>query len=158
MTVAPGLLDRRLTFYEPRDGGGDGFVRTVYVETGTWWGRLDDTASNETVPLSPQNHIEGRITATATVADYVPVPLGGVVREAGNDMLYHVRGVVPRRALRRQDVAIEAIAPTDYGTYTLYDAVDVLDGIHLVTPGTIPNPPDPVGAFSSAFSSAFDIT
>lgn len=158
MTVTPGLMDRRLVFYAAKDGGADGFVRTVYVRTGEWWGRLDETAETESVPLDPQTHLEGRTTATATVADYVPVPRGGVCKEASGTTLYQIRGIVPRRALRRQDVSLEAIAPTDYSAYLTFDAVDVLDGVHLVTPSAIAPPPLPVGAFSSAFSSAFNVT
>lgn len=142
MTVAPGLLDRRLIVYAQEDGGADGFARPVYVRTGEWWGRLDDTADTETVPLSPQNHVEYRTAASATVADYVPVPRFGVIRESGGETLYAIRGVIQLRALRCQRITLEAIQPTDYGLYDLYDDTEVLDGVHLITGPT---------AFSSAF-------
>lgn len=151
----PGLLDRRLAFYEPRDGGAGGFVRTVYVLTGTWWGRLDETADQETVPLAPHAHVEGRTTGVVTVSDTVPVPRGGVVRDVQGGALYSIRGIVPKRAARCQYVPVEHVSPTDFATYSLYDAVDVLDGVHLVTPGITPGPPLPNGQYASAFSSAF---
>ena len=136
MTVMPGLLDRRLSLYERQDGGADGFARPVYVLSGEWWGRIDDTADAATIPLSPQAHVEYRTTAAATVADYVPVPLFGVLREKDGSTLYNVRGVVPVRALRCQQITLEAITPTDMGTYVLYDDTEVLDGVHLVTNAT----------------------
>lgn len=144
MTVAPGLLDRRLVFYEQQDGGADGFVRPVYVRTGEWWGRLDATADAEQVPLSPQAHVEGRTSATATVADYVPVPRFGVVREDSLGTLYAIRGIVALRALRCQRVTLEAVSPTEFSQYNLYDDTEVLDGVHLTTEPT---------AFSPAFFS-----
>jgi hypothetical protein len=160
MTLAPGLLDRRVVFYAPQDGGADGFVRTVYVRTGEWWGRIDQTADAEQVPLSPQGHIEGRVAAAATVADYVPVPRGGVMREAGGETLYHVRGIVALRALRSQRVTLEAVEPTAYGEYDVYDDVEVLDGVHLLSSnGQEPAPPVPPitlpRAFNAAYSAAF---
>lgn len=133
MTVAPGLLDRRVVFYEPHDGGADGFVRPVYVRTGEWWGRIDATADAEQVPLAPQAHTEHRTTAAVTVADYVPVPQTGLVKELSGDTLYFIRGVVPMRALRCQKLTVEAITATEYGEYTLFEDTEVLDGIHLVT-------------------------
>jgi hypothetical protein len=160
MTLAPGLLDRRVIFYAPQDGGADGFARTVYVRTGEWWGRIDQTADAEQVPLSPQGHIEGRVAAAATVADYVPVPRGGVMREATGDTLYHVRGVVALRAMRSQRVTLEAIEPTAYSEYDIYDDVEVLDGLHLLTTNG-PEAPPPVPpitlprAFDAAYSAAF---
>jgi hypothetical protein len=157
VSVAPGLLDRRLVFYQQEDGGADGFVRPVYVRTGEWWGRIDDTADTEQVPLSPQGHVEGRTTAAATVADYVPVPRFGVVRESDGSVLYAIRGVVALRALRAQRVDLEAVTPTDYGQYHMYDDTEVLDGVHLVTPnGGQPPAPPPVAI--NAFAPAFDLT
>lgn len=155
MTVAVGLMDRRIVFYRPEDGGADGFARTVYVRDGEWWGRIDDTADVEQVPLSPQAHVEGRISGVATVADYASVPRGGLARVAGSDTLYHVRGIVAKRAVRAQFVTLEAIEPTAYGEYDIYDALDVLDGLHLVTPGEHGPPPETGRAFDDSYSSAF---
>ena len=158
MSVMPGLRDRRLVFYTPADGGADGFQRTVYVKSATVWGRIDDTASNEAVPLQPQAHVEQRQTATATVADSVAVPIGGICHEDGQATRYHIRGVVPKRAVRCQDVTLEAIAAEAMASYAVYDAVDVLDGTHLVTPnGTFQPLPAPVAVrgFGIAFNTAF---
>lgn len=129
----PGLLDRRLAFYERQDAGADGFQRPVYVKTGTYWGRIDDTADQQTVPLAPQAHIESRTTAAATVADYVPVPKFGVVR-IGEGALYYIRGVYQQRAIRCNRIALEAIDPTDLATFDIYEDVEVTDGTHLVNP------------------------
>jgi hypothetical protein len=132
VTVAPGLLDRRLTLYERQDGGADGFGRPVYVKTGEWWGRLDDTADSQEIPLAPQSHLESRTAAVATVADYVDVPKFGALRE-GTGPLYLIRGVYLQRALRCQRVTLEAIDPTAYATFTIFEDVEVHDGYHLVT-------------------------
>jgi len=135
MTVMPGLLDRRLSFYERQDGGADGFQRPVYVKTGDFWGRIDDTADQQTVPMAPQAHMESRTTATATVADYVDVSKFGIVR-IGDGPLYYVRGVFVQRAIRCQKIALEAVDPTQCATFVLYENVEVFDGTHLVTGAT----------------------
>jgi hypothetical protein len=132
MTVAPGLLDRRLSFYARTESGADGFQRPTYVLTGTYWGRLDDTSAAQQIPLSPQAHQEQRYDAAATVMDYVAVPVNGIVRDTAGPV-YFVRGIVAQRALRQQKVTLERIDPTHYGTYTLFDPADVADGVHLVT-------------------------
>lgn len=132
MTVAPGLLDRRLSLYARTESGADGFQRPTYVLTGTYWGRVDDTSASQQIPLSPQGHQEQRYEAAATVMDYVDVPVNGIVRDTDGPV-YLVRGIVLQRALRQQKVTLERIDPTDYGTYTLFDAADVSDGIHLVS-------------------------
>ena len=131
--ITPGLLDRRLTFYERQDGGADGFQRPVYVKTGEYWGRIDDTADQQTIPLAPQAHIESRTTAVATVADYVVVSKFGLIR-IDTGPLYYVRGVFLQRALRCQRVALEAIDPNESATFAVFEDVEVLDGTHLVTP------------------------
>ncbi len=132
MTVAPGLLDRRLSFYERQDGGANGFQRPVYVKTGEFWGRIDDMADQQTVPLSPQAHIESRTTAAATVADYVDVSKFGVVR-IGAGPLYYIRGVFQQRAIRCQRLALESVDPTAVSTFDVIEDVEVRDGTHLVT-------------------------
>ena len=132
MTVAPGLLDRRLTLYERQEGGGGGFGRPVYVKTGEWWGRLDNTADAQEIPLAPQSHLESRTAAVATVADYVEVPKFGALRE-GDGPLYMIRGVYLQRALRCQRLTLELVDPTEYVTFEIYEAVEVKDGYHLLT-------------------------
>lgn len=146
MYVAPGTLDQRLRFYTKTDAGADGFARPVYVYTGEFWGRIDATADNQTVPLSPQAHVESRTTATATVADYVSVDPLGIVRVDNRDPLYFVRGVVLVRQLRCQRISLEAIDPTAFATFSVYENEDVLDGVHLVAP---------TNAFSVGFSEGF---
>jgi hypothetical protein len=156
MTIAPGLLDRRVRLYAPSNEGADGFVRTVYVRVGEWWARLDETADAEQVPLSPQAHLEGRIAGVLTVADYVPVPRGGIAREANGTQLFHVRGIVQQRAIRAQRVTVEAIDPAQWNEYNVYDDLEVLDGTHLIVPSATPPAPPVVGRdYSSAFSSAY---
>jgi hypothetical protein len=158
MSLTPGLLDRRVRLYAPADGGADGFARTVYVLTGEWWARLDETADAEQVPLSPQSHVERRIAGVLTVADYVPVPTGGIAREVDSARLFHVRGIILQRPLRAQRVTLEAIDPATHGEYEVYDDVDVLDGTHLIDPnGTVLPAPVPVvpRAYGVAFSLAF---
>lgn len=129
--ITPGLLDRRLTFFERQDGGADGFQRPVYVKTGEYWGRIDDTADQQTIPMMPQAHVESRTTAVATVADYVAVAKFGVVR-IDDGVLYYVRGVYLQRALRCQRVTLEAVDPTAVATFALYEGLEVHDGTHLI--------------------------
>lgn len=132
MTVIPSLLDRRISIYERQDAGADGFQRPVYVKTLERWGRIDDTADSQTVPLAPQAHVESRTTAVATLADYVPVPRFGLLRE-NQGPLYYVRGAFQQRALRCQKVTLEAIDPEQSATFVVYEDVEVTDGTHLVT-------------------------
>ena len=132
MTVAPGLLDRRLVLYARQDSGADGFQRPTYWLTGEWWGRLDDTSAAQEIPLAPQAHMELRADAVATVMDYVPVPVNGIIRD-GSGPLYFVRGVYMQRALRQQRVTLERIDPTAYASFALFDENAVEDGVHLVT-------------------------
>lgn len=147
MYIAPGLLDRRLAFYERTEGGADGFTRPVYTRTGIYWGRLDATANAFTVAGSPQGHIDSRTTAVATVAEYVAVDPYGIVTQEDDAALYFVRGVFPVRQMRCQQIALEAVDPTSAGEFVLYDPTDVSDGVHLI---------DPASAFTSAFDEAFD--
>jgi hypothetical protein len=132
MTVMPGLLDRRISIYERQDAGADGFQRPVYVKTLERWGRIDDTADSQTVPLAPQAHMESRTTAMATLADYVEVPKFGLLRE-NDGPLYYVRGTFVQRALRCQKVTLEAIDPTQAASFAVFEDVEVLDGTHLIT-------------------------
>ncbi len=143
MYIAPGLLDRRLTFYRRQENGGDGFARPIYVKTGTFWGRIDATSQRQNVAQSPQSHVDIRSQLTATVAEYVTVDPYGLVKEEGHDTLFYIRGVITMRQLQGQRIDLEVIDPTSYDTFTTYDAADVLDGEHLVVA-------------SNAFSSAFD--
>lgn len=147
MYIAPGLLDTRLTFYRRAEDGGDGFARSIYVKTGTFWGRLDTASQTQSVGQSPMAHLDARSTATAMVADYVEVDPFGLVRQEGDDALYYIRGVVAARLLQGQRIDLEAINPTAYGDFTLYDPPEVADGEHLLRGAT---------AFSTAFDEAFD--
>lgn len=130
--ITPSLCDRRLTFYAPHDAGGDGFARTVYAMVGTYWGRIDDIASAQDVPSTPQTHMDQRVTARATVASYVPVPVHGYVR-IDSGPLYAIRGVFQQRQLRAQRLDLEYIDPTASATFAGIEALDVTDGIHLTT-------------------------
>jgi len=147
MYVAPGLLDQRLGFYTRSDDGADGFQRPVYTRSGIFWGRIDATANQFTVAGAPQSHIDSRTTLTATVADYVPVDPFGVVKIEGDTVIYFVRSVVEVRQMRCQQVTLEAVDPTAFAAFVLYDPVDVTDGVHLLTTG---------GAYSTAFDEAYD--
>lgn len=147
MYIAPGLLDQRLAFYARSEDGAAGFVRTVYTRSGIYWGRVDATANTYTVAGAPQSHTDNRTTLSATVADYVDVDPYGLVKVVGEDVLYFVRGVFPVRQMMAQQVALEAVDPTAYGEFVLYDPAEVTDGVHLI---------DPASAFSSAFDEAFD--
>lgn len=146
MYLAPGLLDQRLRVYDREDAGADGFQRPVYVYAGEFWGRIDATGDLQTVPLAPQAHVENRTTAVAFFADHVPVTTTGIVRVDNLPPLYFVRGIVKVRQLRLLRVDLEAIAPTEYAQFTLYEDEDVLDGVHVVAP---------TNAFSVGFSEGF---
>jgi len=143
MYIAPGLLDTRLTFYRRDENGGDGFARSIYVKTGVYWGRIDASSQRQNVGASPMAHVDVRTTLSATVADYVVVDPYGLVKQEGDDTLYYVRGVIAMRQLQGQRIDLEAIDPSAYATFTLYDPAEVMDGEHLL-----------LGAVS--FSTAFD--
>lgn len=147
MYVAPGLLDTRLTFYRRDQNGGDGFARSVYVKTGTYWGRLDATAQRQNIGGAPMSHSDIRTTVAATVGDYVEVDTFGLVKQEGDETLYYIRGVVAMRQLQGQRIDLEAIDPSSYNTFTIYDPAEVTDGEHLLLGAT---------AFSTAFDEAFD--
>lgn len=134
MTLTPGLLDQRLRFFARTENGADGFARPVYSFTGEYWGRIDATADNQTIAQSPQAHMDTRTTLTATVAEYVPIDPFGLVKILGGDALFFVRGVVRIRHLRSVRVSLDAIDPTEFATFELYEGEDTLDGYHLVLP------------------------
>ena len=146
MTMVPGRLDQRLAIYEQIDNGADGFARPVMVWRGEFWGRIDATADAQTVPLSPQSHVENRQTARAMVADYVDVPAFGALRVDGTGDVYWVRGVVPLRQLRAKRIDLEWINPTEAASFVGFEAQPVQDGAHFlrVTDG-----------FSTGFSTGF---
>lgn len=149
--ITPGLMDQRIRLYRRTDAGADGFARPVYVFTSEYWGRIDDTSDLQSVPLSPQAHVESRTTATATLADYVDVPRFGIIRIGTGEPLYFVRGVHVVRQLRCVRVALEAITPTEFASFTLYENENVLDGVHLLeSTGPIPG-----GAFDAGFDGGF---
>jgi len=145
MTMVAGRLDQRVSLWAREDAGADGFMRPVYAYQGTYWGRIDATSDGQNVGTDPQMHISYRTTARATVADYVPVPLAGLVRLEGDETVYWVRGVVPQRQLRSQRLDLEAVAPTDAVEFAGFEGLPTLDGVHLVT----------TDEFSSAFDEAF---
>lgn len=134
MYVAPGLLDRRLRFYQRAENGADGFARPVYIFGVERWGRVDRISARQQVAFSPQAHVEIRADAVAMVADGVTVDSFGIVKDTLDDTVYFVRGVVPSRQLRVQVVSLEAIDPTAYATFELWEGDETLDGVHLVGP------------------------
>ena len=144
--ITPGLLDRRLTFYERQEAGAYGFARPVYVQTATYWGRIDDLTNRQNVATSPQAHVDQRITARATVADYVAVPTGGYVRIGTDGDVYAIRGVVLLRALRAKRVELERIDPTASATFVGFEGLPVSDGLHMLK---TPN------GFSTGFSDGY---
>jgi hypothetical protein len=147
MYIAPGLLDRRLAFYRREENGGDGFARPIYVKTGIYWGRIDASLQRQDIPLSPTAHIEARTSLTAMVAEYVTVDPYGLVKQEGDETLYYIRGVIALRQLQAQRIDLEAVDPSSYNTFTIYDPAEVTDGEHLLLGAT---------AFSTAFDEAFD--
>lgn len=132
MYVAPGLLDRRLRFYARAENGADGFARPVYLFTSERWGRVDRTAARQQVAFSPQAHVEIRGDAVAMVALDVVIDSFGIVKDTLDSALYFIRGVVPNRQLRVQVITLEAIDPTAYATFALFEGEETLDGVHLV--------------------------
>jgi hypothetical protein len=93
------------------------------------------------------SHSDIRTTLAATVGDYVEVDTFGLVKQEGDETLYYIRGVVAMRQLQGQRIDLEAIDPSSYNTFTIYDPAEVTDGEHLLLGAT---------AFSTAFDEAFD--
>jgi hypothetical protein len=112
MTQIPGLLDQRIRLYAFQNIGANGFDKPVYLFTGEWWGRVDGVADAQTIPAAPQAHAEYRMQGVGTCADYVPIPLQGVLKEGG--LLWWIRGVVPNRLRRQQTLALELIKPGEF--------------------------------------------
>lgn len=129
-SITPSLLDQRLRLYAPRDTGDGGFGRPVYEFQRERWGRVDGLTAAETVAFESSTHTEYRVTAKASVAIETEVPNAGLVRVG--DLLYWVRGVVPVRATRRHEVALERIEPTAYAEFDLVDTPPTTDGLHLI--------------------------
>lgn len=146
MYIAPGLMDRRLTFYRRDEHGGDGFVRPVYTKTGTYWGRIDATSARQNIAFQPMASIDTRTQWTATIADGIEVDPNGLVREEDSEVLYYVRGVITLRQLSGQRIDLESVDTTQYATFIMYEASEVLDGVHLVT----------TSAFSTGFDEGFE--
>lgn len=132
MYVAPGLLDRRLRFYRREEVGADGFARAAYVFDVERWGRIDRTAARQAVPMAPQAHQEARADAVATIGEGVAVDPFGIVRDTQDAALYWVRGVVPVRQVRAIRITLEAVDPTAYETFALYESREALGGVHLI--------------------------
>lgn len=130
--IAPGLCDRRLTFYQAEQVGEAGFSRVVYTESGTYWGRIDDLTNTQTVAGDPQAHVDQRVRARATVSSSVPVPTQGYVRVGSDGPLYAIRSTITLRQLRAQRVELEYIDPTASATFVGVEPKTVLDGIHLI--------------------------
>jgi len=135
MYIAPGTLNQRVRVYRREDVGADGFARPVYAFVTERWGRIDDTASRQQVSLSPQAHVEARGDAVLTCAEDVAVDPFGVVRVAGSDVLYWVRGIVAQRQVRAQRVTLERVTPEQFAALEVYEGDEVLDGVHLIEPG-----------------------
>lgn len=143
--MVAGRLDQRLSFWAREDGGADGFVRPVYVYQGTYWGRVDVTGASENIGNEPQSHVSYRSAARGTVADYVAVPLNGIVRIEDDTAVYWVRGVVRLRQLRAQRLDLQVVTPTEVVEFAGFEGLSTLDGVHLLT----------TDEFSSAFNEAF---
>jgi hypothetical protein len=142
MTMVAGRLDQRVSFWAREDAGADGFVRPVYVYMGTYWSRIDRTAQTQNVGTEPQAEINYRAQARATVADYVDVPLNGLLKLEGDPTAYFVRGVITQRQLRSQRLDLEVVTPQETVEFVGFEGLPTTDGVHLVT--------------SSQFSTAFD--
>jgi len=134
MYVAPGTLDQRIRVYRREDVGHDGFQRPVYVFVEERWGRIDESASRQNVSMSPQAHVDARSDATLMCAEDVAVDPFGVVRVAGSDRLYWVRGTIGARQVRGQRVTLERVTPEQFAALEVYEGDEVLDGVHLIEP------------------------
>lgn len=132
MTVAPGLLDRRLRVYAKTEAGADGFTRPLWVFLFERWGRLDVT-SNALEIVSTQSNREQNVMGKATFADGVTVPAEAVIRDTTDSggLLWLVTGTVRARQTRTNSVMVVAI--TDSVTaYPTMESAEVLDGLHLI--------------------------
>jgi len=131
--MVPGRLDQRVTLWERQELGGDGFVRPVYVRTGTYWARVVATVDRERIAQAPQSAVDYTTDARMTVADYVAIPRHGCVTVEGDTTLYWIRGVQTRRQLREQRVDLQGLHPEEHVEFQDYDPVVVTDGVHLLT-------------------------
>ena len=146
MYLAPGLLDRRLTFYVREDHGGDGFIRPVYVKSGTYWGRIDASSNQTNIGFQPMSAIDSRSRWSAMIAKGIEVDPNGLVREEKSDTLFFIRGVITLRQLDGQRLELESVDPTAYATFIFYEGAETTDGVHLV---------DSASAFTTGFDEGF---
>lgn len=132
MTVAPGLLDRRLRVYAKTEAGADGFSRPLWVFVFERWGRLDVT-SNGLEIVSTQSNREQNVAAKVTFADGVTVPAEAVIRDTADSggLLWLVTGAVRVRQTRTIRVMVVLIADS-VTAYPTMEAAEVLDGVHLI--------------------------
>jgi hypothetical protein len=132
VTVAPGLLDRRLRVYGRTEAGADGFTRPLWVFLFERWGRLD--AVSDTLEIvSTQSHREQNVGARVTFADGITVPPEAIIRDTADNpnALWLVTGVVKARQTRTIRVSVVSVADTATA-YPTMESVEVLDGVHLV--------------------------
>lgn len=132
MTVAPGLLDRRLRCYAKTEAGADGFSRPLWVFAFERWGRLDVTSDALEI-VSTQSHREQAVGAKVTFADGVTVPAESIIRDAGDTggLLWLVTGAVRVRQTRALSVSVVSVADS-HTAYPTMEAVEVIDGVHII--------------------------
>lgn len=135
MTV-PGMLDERVRWYRRTGTVINGFPRPALAFDFECWGRVDMDNAAQTVPLSPQAHMEVRGNASCTVDQYITVPQGGVC--VANGQLYWHRGDWVVRAQGVRKVMLERITPEEVTTVSLVEDASTLGGIQLVeTPADV---------------------
>lgn len=129
-SVAPSTLDQRLRFYAPSDTGAGGFGRPVYVFQHERWGRIDEMSAQQVIAYQAATHTQYNITSKGSCAIETEVPPSGIVRVGA--LLYWVRGIVPVRATRRNEMALERIDPTKFKDFDLNDTPPTDDGLHMI--------------------------
>lgn len=125
---ATGLRDQLIKLYERNEKGTNGFSKSVFVQTDTQWGRIDETSATS---RNAQDRLQMKVDAVCEFDDTVTVPTGGILVDP-DGTAWWVRGINPIRQLRRIRVLCDRVSGEQFTALTLQDSATTLDGTHLV--------------------------
>ncbi len=130
-----GLRDQLIPVFAPQNQGSDGVVSVTYVQTGEWWGRIDEGGAQV---KALQERLQTKLDAIADFALEAVIPANGVLLDPDTGLAWWIRGVYAIRTLRVIRVGLDRIADELFATFQMYDGASKLDGTHLVTPAPAP--------------------
>lgn len=129
--MSAGLRNQRIRLYRRVSAGSDGMIRPVFMFTGEWWGRLEESRASS---WQSMERIQMTSGGAAEFSDEVDVPTNGIAVDTGNGQAWWIRGITNAKTTRRKLVQIDRISDEEFTTMTLYDSQSQMDGTHLVNP------------------------